>query len=457
MNDTIDIQPKHTLKEFQGLSSSITTKGEVREMLKKGIWLYLILLIFEGALRKWVLPSLATPLLVIRDPIAIWLLFTAWRYNEFPKTNYIWIIAGMTLFSIFTTITVGHHSIVVALYGARILLFHFPLIFLMGRILNKDDVIKMGRILLYISIPMFMLITLQFYSPQSAFVNKGIGADSLGGGFSGALGFYRPPGTFSFTTGNTQFFGLVGVFVIYFWLNTKEINQILLIASTVCVIGAIPISISRGLLIQIILSLTFALASVSNNYKLLGRMLLAALCLIILLALLSNVGFIGTAVEVLTTRFSNASASEGGIDDTIANRIGAGILEPFQNSNLPFFGFGLGMGTNAGAQLLTGRADEFLIAEGEWGRLIGEMGAIMGMTVIILRMSMCLTLLFTSFRQIKFNNLLPWMLVSICFQALAQGQWAQPTALGFGIVMSGFAIAAFTQEDDSEGSNDQYA
>jgi hypothetical protein len=160
---------------------------------------------------------------------------------------------------------------------------------------------------------------------------------------------------------------------------------------------------------------------------------------------------------VLTTRFSNASASEGGIDDTIANRIGAGILEPFQNSNLPFFGFGLGMGTNAGAQLLTGRADEFLIAEGEWGRLIGEMGAIMGMTVIILRMSMCLTLLFTSFRQIKFNNLLPWMLVSICFQALAQGQWAQPTALGFGIVMSGFAIAAFTQEDDSEGSNDQYA
>jgi hypothetical protein len=51
MNDTIDIQPKHTLKEFQGLSSSITTKGEVREMLKKGIWLYLILLIFEGALR----------------------------------------------------------------------------------------------------------------------------------------------------------------------------------------------------------------------------------------------------------------------------------------------------------------------------------------------------------------------------------------------------------------------
>jgi hypothetical protein len=458
MIDTIDIQPKQPVKEFSGLTASkIKTKGEVYEMLKRGIWLYVALLIFEGAIRKWILPSLATPLLVIRDPVAMWLLFTAWRYKEFPNSSYIWIIAGMTLFSIFTTITVGHHSIVVALYGARIFLFHFPLIFLIGRILNKNDVLQVAKVLLLISVPMFMLITLQFYSPQSAFVNKGIGADSLGGGFSGALGYYRPPGTFSFTTGNTQFFGLVAAFIIYFWLNTKEVNRILLIASTVCVIGAIPISISRGLLIQIVLSLTFALASISNNYKLLGRMVLAALSLVILLALLSKVGFIGTAIEVLTVRFSNASASEGGIDDTIANRIGAGIFEPFQKNDLPFFGLGLGMGTNAGAQLLTGRADEFLIAEGEWGRLIGEMGAIMGMTFIILRMSMCLTLLFSAFKQINLNNLLPWMLVSICFQSLAQGQWAQPTALGFGVVMSGFAIAAFTQEDNRQASNDQYA
>ena len=31
--------------------------------LKQAIWLYLILLIYEGALRKWVLPDLSTPLL----------------------------------------------------------------------------------------------------------------------------------------------------------------------------------------------------------------------------------------------------------------------------------------------------------------------------------------------------------------------------------------------------------
>ena len=33
------------------------------------IWAYLWLLLFEGAIRKWIAPGLDAPLLVIRDPI----------------------------------------------------------------------------------------------------------------------------------------------------------------------------------------------------------------------------------------------------------------------------------------------------------------------------------------------------------------------------------------------------
>src|SRR5258708_39486843 len=39
--------------------------------LTRFIFLYFWLLIFEGSLRKWVLPGLAAPLLVIRDPPAV--------------------------------------------------------------------------------------------------------------------------------------------------------------------------------------------------------------------------------------------------------------------------------------------------------------------------------------------------------------------------------------------------
>ena len=40
---------------------------QIAKRIKQMIWLYFFLLIFEGALRKWFLPFLATPLLVVRD------------------------------------------------------------------------------------------------------------------------------------------------------------------------------------------------------------------------------------------------------------------------------------------------------------------------------------------------------------------------------------------------------
>lgn len=412
------------------------------QSLKTGIWVYFILLIFEGGLRKWVFPGFATPLLVVRDPVAIWLLFTAFRNGYLPSNNQFYAIGFIGFTSMFTAVLVGHHSLLVAFYGARILLFHFPLIFLIPKVFDFDDVVKMGKIVLWIAIPMFLLIALQFYSPQTAFVNKGIGADSEGGGFSGALGYFRPPGTFSFTTGNTQFFSLVAVFVIYFWLNMEKINRLLLIGATVALIAAIPISLSRGLLIQVVLTAIFTLASVSRTPKLLGRAIGAGLGLIIILALLSNFSFFSNAIEVLTSRFDTAKESEGTLDNTIINRMGASILEPFANSDLPFWGFGIGMGTNAGARLLVGRSDTFLISEGEWGRLIGEMGAIYGFAAILIRMQIGVKILIEGYKRLKLNNLLPWLMGSVAFQAVAQGQWAQPTALGFGVLMGGLAIAA---------------
>lgn len=42
-----------------------------RKSLRKLLWLYFWLLIFEGALRKWILPGLSSPLLLVRDPVAL--------------------------------------------------------------------------------------------------------------------------------------------------------------------------------------------------------------------------------------------------------------------------------------------------------------------------------------------------------------------------------------------------
>ena len=55
--------------------------------IKKLIWTYFLLLLFEGALRKWFLPGLSQGLLIVRDPIAIWIYFLAFQQNIFPLEN----------------------------------------------------------------------------------------------------------------------------------------------------------------------------------------------------------------------------------------------------------------------------------------------------------------------------------------------------------------------------------
>lgn len=226
--------------------------------LKLGVWAYFFLLIFEGALRKWFLPGLASPLLVVRDPLVVWLLLAAVYYRLFPINGYTIGSLLIGFVSMFTAVLLGHGSLPVAVFGSRILLLHVPLVFVIGQLFTPDDVVKLGRLTLWIALPMTVLIALQFYSPQSAWVNRGIGGDTEGAGFSGALDFFRPPGTFSFTSGNSLFYGLVACYVLYFWLHPERINRLLLLGATVALLAALPLSISRTLLFELGLSMAFA-------------------------------------------------------------------------------------------------------------------------------------------------------------------------------------------------------
>ncbi|RYY07702.1 MAG: hypothetical protein EOP43_02475 [Sphingobacteriaceae bacterium] len=404
--------------------------------------MYFLLLIFEGALRKWFLPGLATPLLVIRDPIAIWLVIKCWQRGLLPSSIYLNGMVIVGVISVFTAIFWGHGNLFVALYGARILVFHFPLIFVIGKIFNIEDVIKIGKATLLITIPMTVLIALQFYSPQSAWVNRGVGGDMAGAGYSGALGFFRPPATFSFTTGTTSYYSFVACFVFYFWLNTNRINKLVLILATVGMFAAIPLSISRGLFFQNGVTLLFTLLAVSRKPKYLSKILVAAVVVVGLLAVLSQAGFFNTAIDAFTSRFTNASETEGGLKGTLGDRFLGGLVGQFlDSSDQPLFGYGIGMGTNVGSMLLAGK-QTFLIAEGEWGRILGEIGPILGLLIIAIRVAYSIKVTLASYLQLSKNNLLPWLLLSFGLLTLAQGNWAQPTYLGFSIVTAGLLLAS---------------
>lgn len=421
-------------------------------VLKAGIWLYLLLLLFEGALRKWVLPGLADPLLVIRDPIALGLLAFAIYHKVMRWNGYLLLMVLISIVAIPGALLLGHGNLYVTLFGARYLLIHFPFIFLIGSVFDKSDVEKFGRFILWLTPVMAVLIALQFYSPQSAWVNRGIGGSELGSGFPGAMGYYRPAGLFSFTSGVSTYFSLATAYVIYFWLSKASANRLLLLAASVGVLAAIPFSISRAYLFQFVITVFFGMAISLSNPRVILRVAVAVVVMVVAYIGLQQLDAVKTSTTVLAARFEGATKSEGGLQGTLGNRFILGELYHALTgaAEHPFLGYGLGIGTNTGQRLLAGdRYLPFVSTEGEWNRIINEVGPVLGLLIVGIRLMLAISLLLRGWLVIRNGNLLPWLLMSVGFLQIATANWAQPTSLGFSVAICGLVWAGFNQKDFS--------
>lgn len=437
---------------LQGMTD-ISRPGERK--LKQLIWLYFWLMLFEGALRKWVLPQLSVPLLIVRDPVAIAIIYYYISYGYRFWNAYTVIIFVTTLISFITAIGLGHGSIPVAVFGLRIYLFHFPLIFIIGEIFDRAEVEKLGRVLMYLIIPMTVLVALQFYSPQSAWVNRGVGGNLEGAGFSGALGFFRPPGLFSFTNGNSLLYGMAVAFMFYFWRNRSGLSKLILLMATLAIFITIPLSISRAFLFQTVICFVFlsfaSITDVKSIFTFIGMILVVP----VILLLAAQTEVVSTGLAAFAQRFENAGVSEGGIEGTFTDRFLGGFTRPLAFSDeRPLFGYGIGMGTNVGSTILTGGVS-YLIDEGETGRVVGEQGLFIGLINIITRILLGLSVAFISFKKLFMGNALPWMLLSYSLLGMINSLWGQPTSLGFAVFSMGLTIAALNpplnQEQEAYG------
>lgn len=408
------------------------------------IWMYFVLIFLEGSLRKWGIPALSNPLLVVRDPIALGAIILT-VFSRYQTLNiYTFLLAGATLIAFVASLSVGHQNFSVALFGSRIYLLHFPMIFIMGTVLVKEDIVSMGKFLLWFVLPVTVLLVMQFYSPQSAWVNRGIGGDLGGSGFSGALGYYRPATIFSFSTGTTSFYSLVTCFVSYFWISPQhKVQKWLLLSASFCILVAIPMSISRGYLFQSIITFGATILLVSSSGKTLVRALAAVPVLVIVGFLLSGLPFLQAPIEAFQTRFVLANKSEGGVSSVLGDRfLGNMFRSVTALDNNALWGEGIGIGSNFGAKMLTGSRD-FLVGEGEWGRIIGEFGVILGLLVIFTRVSLLIHLALNSLLKVRQGNHLPILLLSFGSLLLLQGNTAQPTSLGFIVLIIGMTVASF--------------
>ena len=144
-------------------------------------------------------------------------------------------------------------------------------------------------------------------------------------------------------------------------------------------------------------------------------------------------------------RFTDASEFEGGVKGTLGDRYLGWMVGALYNSlDAPLFGNGLGIATNVAVSLLSSSMHSKVMGtpDEEWGRTIYELGPLLGLSLVLLRVGLDIKIGLACFRRLVSRDPLPWMLLSFGSLTLLQAQWAQPTSLGFCILITGLMIAS---------------
>jgi hypothetical protein len=425
------------------------TNQKVLTHIKRLIWLYFFLLIFEGTLRKWVLPRFSDVLLVVRDPVAIAIYLLAIKARVFPKNGYILALAIIAILSSLVSFVVLEPYvplkplILVTGFGFRSNFLHLPLIFIIGKVLDQEDVLKLGKWVLIGLIPMCVLLALQFNAAPDAFINRtaGLGESQQ---ITAGGGKIRPPGTFSFVSGVIFYAALSAAFLLYGSLTRGVYRNWLLFSGGFALVVTIGVSGSRSVLLAVLVVLSSLMAIIAFRPSAVNQFGRNLLIVVVVLLVAVQLPVFKEGVQVLSDRFTAvAESEEKSIAGGLLSRTFSGFSEGFLLlGRAPIGGYGLGIGTNGGAKFLTGRA-LFLLSEGEWGRVILESGPILGLAYLVWRTMLTFKLGLFSYRQLKWGGqILPIMLYAAGFLSLLNGQFGQPTNLGFAVFVCGLCLAA---------------
>jgi hypothetical protein len=402
------------------------------------------LLIFEGALRKWMFPQIQQILFFIRDPFVLCAYWMMLQHRLSPKSNILNGFLGLAVLSIclapFYLMFAGLNPLV-SIYGWRTYYLYAPLAFLIDRCFLRSDLLKWLKHNLYICIPLSLLSFIQFKSPSNSYINKGLG-DVGEGVFVVAGDIVRTYGTFTFTAGQTMYVVSVWAMVMAIWLmpnGTRPVSTKVLSVATLASISMVLLSGSRTALILSGLNIAIGLWSASLH----KRLNLKTLWLVAIIV--SVVG--GLFMTVFEDSFNAIKARQeatGTIKESIIDRIifgFTGFVDVIPDA--PLFGYGLGLGTMGGSSIATG-IPQFMLAEGEWERIILEVGPILALLYIGLRCFLALHITRCAIRSARMEESpLALLLLAFILPSLVSGQMTmQGTINGYGWLFCGFAMAA---------------
>lgn len=413
-------------------------REQARRQIVTLLWLYFVLLVFEGALRKWVLPSLSDVFLVVRDPVALVIIVLAFRHRFVPivgltRILQILFVAFVVLGSLQLVSEPANSPLVLA-FGLRTYFLHPPLIFIMACVFQSQDLRRLTIATLSMAIPIALLMAVQFQSSPTDWINVGVGTEGMQIFTSG--GKIRAAGPFSFISGPVHYFALTLGCLLASHLAHDRPLAILRWSAWAAVMLAAAVAGSRGLVGGLVPVIVGVVVAILIRPRFVGGIVRMAATALAVGLVAWTFSVVREGVDIFSLRMEES----GGTDELIKR---SSLTYEFATSawrDAPLLGFGIGLGTNAGTTLI-GRG-RFLLGETEWQRVIYEAGPVLGLAYLLWRMWLVATLTRWAVRAARLGNAVPLALVGACALNLIAGQWGQPTTQGFSVWVAGLAFAA---------------
>jgi len=435
----------------------------LRTNLKVLIWAYLFFLIFEGVFRKWLLPGQSNLFLVVRDPIVVLIYALAILDRRFPWNWGTLGTAGLGLiamvFSFFGEMT----EVVVLLYGFKAAFLHLPLIWVLPEVFERKDLVWVERAVFALAPVMAVLMAIQFRADPESIWNVAPGG-TLDGQMEGAMGRIRPPGLFSFITGAAQFCGLLSAFLLGAALRPQSKRMWWVLGGvTVCLLLCMSVSISRMLVIMTVAPLFMLGFLIQARPELVIRMVALIGLGAVAMAVASGLEVFDEGAEAFQSRLGRTGEYHSSWYERASNVVVRMFEDPrwalAVAQDAPLLGHGLGAGTNVAAATRSGKL-QFTMGEGEWMRMISELGPLLGFPYLLFRTAVGLSLLFPAWAAARTGAGLPVFLLGNAFPLIWVGQWGQATTLGFSVVLGGLVLAtarAATQEAEETAAPEEIA
>jgi hypothetical protein len=385
-----------------------------------------------------VLPGWSDLLFIIRDPVVIVIYLLALQARLFPLRPAVVVVVALAFLSLLFAQTTDA-SLVVVLFGLRTNYLHLPLVFVLGAALDRSDVMRFGRWTIVASVPIIYMMWRQFEAGPDDWWNVGV-SGTAGAQIRGAMGRIRPSGPFSFVSGVVAFFGFLGAFVFYGWLQRTAYPRLLVWIATAVVAAAVPISFSRSVLAALVVVAAFGLVVALRDMRRAPAYLGPLVAGAALLVLAADTAY----VQAYRTRWEESLQAGGaGFSGNVVDRVLEEYLKPFRAAqDAPLLGHGVGMGTVAGARLTTGQYS-FLLSESELARLVLELGPWLGFAFIAWRTWLAIVLVWKGWITfLRERDTLAWLLAGSSFMSVMSGQFGPATTLGFAVFGGGLTLAA---------------